>query len=84
MKQRVQYHNSKLILIQLITFPSLLAYIQFFDAFNFLQVNTKSLEDAVTLYLNLAEVKTKEAREKSAETALKMVEDLDMIESPEG
>ena len=47
-------------------------------------MNTKSLEDAVTLYLNLAEEKTKEAREKSAETALKMVEDLDMIESPEG
>ena len=49
-----------------------------------IQVNTKSLEDAVTHYLNLAEEKTKEAREKSAETALKMVEDLDMIESPEG
>uniref|UniRef100_F6R8V3 Eukaryotic translation initiation factor 3 subunit A n=1 Tax=Ciona intestinalis TaxID=7719 RepID=F6R8V3_CIOIN len=48
------------------------------------QVNTKSLEDAVTHYLDLAEEKTKEAREKSAETALKLVEDLDMIESPEG
>lgn len=47
-------------------------------------MNTKSLEDAVSHYLKLAEEKTKEAREKSAETALKMVEDLDMLESPEG
>ncbi|CAK8675557.1 unnamed protein product [Clavelina lepadiformis] len=48
------------------------------------QVNTKSLEDAVIHYLDLAEEKTREAREKSAETALKMVEDLDMIDTPEG
>lgn len=32
----------------------------------------------------MAESRTKAAREKSAVTALRMVEDLDMIESPEG
>ena len=52
--------------------------------FCYFKVNTKSLEDAVIHYLNMAEQRTKAAREKSAVTALRMVEDLDMIESPEG
>lgn len=48
------------------------------------QVNINSLENAVKGYLQLAEQKTEEAKDKSTETALQMVEDLDMIDSPEG
>ncbi|XP_039249045.2 eukaryotic translation initiation factor 3 subunit A-like [Styela clava] len=48
------------------------------------QVNINSLENAVKNYLKLAEEKTEEAKDKSTETALQMVEDLDMIDSPEG
>lgn len=48
------------------------------------QVNINSLENAVKGYLQLAEQKTEEAKDKSTETALQIVEDLDMIDSPEG
>lgn len=48
------------------------------------QVNIKSLEDAVKNYLAMAEQETEKAKDKSTETALQMVEDLDMIDSPEG
>jgi len=47
------------------------------------QVNPKSLEDAITHYLDQAEEQTKNAKLESAQTALKMVEDLDMIDTPE-
>jgi len=47
------------------------------------QVNPKSLEDAILHYLDEAEEKTRDARERSQVTALKMVEDLDMIDTPE-
>ena len=46
-------------------------------------MNPKSLEDAITHYLDQAEEQTKNAKLESAQTALKMVEDLDMIDTPE-
>ena len=47
------------------------------------QVSPKSLEDAILHYLDSAEARTKEAKDLSAEAALKMVEDLDQLDAPE-